>query len=96
MVDIKKPTDVANDIAKAQKVYESLGEEFVKANNGKFISVEPTSGEHFVGNTREEAVKLANAKYKGKVVFTRRIGTLEKVALHSSLTLGGNVYASLF
>lgn len=89
----KTSSNLINDIWKARRIYDKLGEEFIKNNNGKFIAVEPNSGEYFVGETREEAVKLSNEKYKNKVVFIRRIGSLEKVALHSPLELNSKAYA---
>lgn len=92
----RKPLNFTDNLAKAQKIYESLGEDFIKENNGKFIAVNPNTSEYFVGETREEAVKKANQKNKNIVVFTRRIGTIEKVALHSPLGLRCNTYASSF
>ena len=87
----------SHDIAKSQEIYKTLGDDFVKENNGKYISIDPTSGEHFVGETREEAVEKANEKFKDKIVFTRRIGNLEKISAHSSSRYcSPNNYARLF
>lgn len=93
-VNIPTPVNLQENIAKAQKIYADLGEEFIKTNNGKFIAIEVESGEYFVGETREEAVKLSNQKYKNRLVFTRRIGNLEKIASHSPLGFGKANYAS--
>lgn len=95
-LNIPIPRNLQDDIAKAQKIYEDLGEDFIKQNAGKFIAVNPISGEYFIGETREEAVKLANQKSKNALVYTRRIANLEKIAAHSPLGLGKNNYAGSF
>lgn len=41
--------------------------------NGKFVSIEPESGEYFVAQTDVEAVK-GNAYFKEKILFLTRIG----------------------
>lgn len=96
MNDISSTANIEETIKKAQKVYADLGESFIKQNNGKFIAVEVNSGAYFIGETKEEAVKNANKKYPGKVVFIRRIGMIEKVAAHSPLEFNKNYYARIF
>lgn len=94
-MDISKNTNIEESIKKAQAIYENLGVTFEKENNGKFIAIDIDSGEYFVGETREEAVNNANKKLPGKLVFTRRIGTIEKVASNSPLSFNRNLYACL-
>ena len=86
-----------SDVTKAQKIYQSLGNDFIVKNEGRFISVEPESGDYFIGDSREEAVNQANEKLGNILVFTRRIGSLEKIAVHSALQFSSpNNYARLF
>lgn len=75
-----------NDLSqKAQNIYGSLPEEYRKENEGKYIAIELDNGEHFLGETKEEAVEKAKQKYPTKIVFVRRIGEIEKISYHSSL-----------
>lgn len=41
--------------------------------NGKFVSIEPNSGEYFVAKTAIEAIK-GNTYFKEKILFLARIG----------------------
>lgn len=87
--------NISEQMRTAQLIYEKLGSNFAERNNGKYIAVETISGDHFIGNTKEEAVHKANQKYPGKVVFIRRIGALERVSFHSPITYFGNQYARI-
>lgn len=42
--------------------------------NGKFVSIEPESGEYFVGNTDVEAALKGKEKFPEKILFLARIG----------------------
>jgi hypothetical protein len=48
-----------------------------------FVAIEPESGDYFLGDTLDEAVKLARTKQPSRLTHTIRIG--HRVALH----LGG-------
>lgn len=41
--------------------------------NGKFVSIEPESGEYFVAKTAIEAIK-GNALFNEKILFLARVG----------------------
>jgi hypothetical protein len=40
----------------------------------RFVAIEPESGEYFLGDTFDEAVKAARAKYPTRLSHTIRIG----------------------
>ncbi|MBU1071347.1 hypothetical protein KKG65_02950 [Patescibacteria group bacterium] len=87
----------SSNVARAQEIYDGLDKDFINKNKDKYLSVEPESGLYFIGDSREEAVEKANKKLPNIVVFTRRIGSFEKVAMHSSLQYSSpNNYARLF
>jgi hypothetical protein len=46
----------------------------------RFVAIEPESGEYFLGDTFDEAVKLARAKHSSRLSHTIRIG--HRAALH--------------
>lgn len=89
------PPNIQELSKKAGDIYNSLSEEFKKLNNGKYIAIEVRTGDHFIGETREEAVSQAHKKHPGILIFVRRVGTIEKISLHSS-QLFNNGYARIF
>ena len=40
----------------------------------RFVAIQPESGEYFLGDTFDEAVTLARAKYPSRLSHTIRIG----------------------
>jgi hypothetical protein len=46
----------------------------------RFVAIEPESGEYFLGDTFNEAVKSARAKYPSRLSHTIRIG--HRAAFH--------------
>ncbi len=46
----------------------------------RFVAIEPESGEYFLGDKFDEAVKLARAKYPSRLSHTIRIG--HRAAFH--------------
>ncbi len=57
-----------------KKVYEEKLKPILEPQeNGKFVSIEPESGEYFVANTDVDAIK-GNAYFKEKILFLARIG----------------------
>ncbi len=67
---------------RANDVYKALGDAFIDENRGKYIAIETSSGEYFVGGTRDEAVLKAKQKYPTKLIFVRKIGALENLSRH--------------
>ena len=62
-------------IARAKEIYERQLKSNLEADQrDKFVAIEPDSGEFFVGETFDEAVKMARSKYPSKLSHTIRIG----------------------
>jgi hypothetical protein len=74
------PPNIQALIKRATEIYEGLKEELEPAQNGRYVTVEVESGEHFLGDTREDSVKKAQSKYPNRITFTRKIGEVEKSA----------------
>lgn len=77
------PSTTQEVIKKGNEIYETKKAEFEPANNGKYVTIEVNSGDHFIGDTREEAVAAARVRYPRIILYVRRIGAIEKVARHS-------------
>jgi hypothetical protein len=71
-------------VKRAEEMYESKKNEIEPVMNGKFIAIEVDSGEHFIADTREEAVTKVKEKYPNKIPLTRKIGEIEKASRHLS------------
>lgn len=62
-------------IVRARELYESqLQGDLEACHRDKFVAIEPDSGEFFVAETFDAAVKLARETHPGKVSHTIRIG----------------------
>lgn len=60
---------------KARQLFESsLQKELEQTAFGRFVVIEPESGEYFLGNTFDEAVNAAIDKYPDRLTHTIRIG----------------------
>ena len=59
----------------ARIIYESrLREILEQSHDGRYVSIEPDSGEYFLGDTFDEAVNLAIDAYPNRLTYTIRIG----------------------
>ena len=68
-------------IDRAKEIYASLLQgEFEAENVDRFVAIEPESGEFFLGDTFDEAVKAARTKHPSRLSHTLRIG--HRAALH--------------
>jgi hypothetical protein len=71
-------------IERAKRIYaEQLRAVLEPHHRDRFVAIEPESGEYFLGDTFDEAVKSAQAKHPSRLSHTIRIG--HRAALH----LGG-------
>jgi hypothetical protein len=71
-------------IARAKQIYaEQLQAELESRHRDRFVAIEPESGEYFLGDTFDEAVKSAREKHPSRLSHTIRIG--RRAAFH----LGG-------
>ncbi len=75
-------SDESQQIAtKSKKLYdEQLREMLEGSDYGKFVCVEPQSGEYFVGDTFDDAVNRAIDAYPDRLTHTLRVG--HSAALH--------------
>ena len=62
-------------IARAKEIYEQrLRSELEENHRDQFVAIEPDSGDFFIGETFDEAVKLARTKHPSKLSHTIRVG----------------------
>lgn len=66
---------------KSQKLFdEQLREKLEVSSHGKFLCIEPQSGEYFIGETFDDAVNKAIDAYPDRLTHTLRVG--HSAALH--------------
>jgi hypothetical protein len=62
-------------IDRAKRIYETELQAALETTHlNRFVAIEPESGEHFLGDTFEDAVNSARAKYPSRLSHTIRIG----------------------
>jgi hypothetical protein len=62
-------------IERAKRIYaEQLKTVLESQHLNRFVAIEPDSGEYFLADTFDEAVKSARAKYPSRLSHTIRIG----------------------
>jgi hypothetical protein len=68
-------------IRRAKEIYvNQLQRELESQHRDQFVAVEPLSGEYFLSDTFDEAVKLARTKYPSRLSHVIRIG--HRAAFH--------------
>lgn len=68
-------------IERAKWIYANqLRTELESQNMDRFVAIEPESGEYFLGDTFDEAVRSARTKYPSRLTHTIRIG--HRAAFH--------------
>jgi hypothetical protein len=68
-------------IDRAKQIYATqLQSGLESQHTNRFVAIEPDSGDYFLGDTFDEAVKLARAKYPNRLSHTIRIG--HRAAFH--------------
>lgn len=76
--------DTKSVIERAKRIYaEKLQAALESQHGNRFVAIEPESGEYFLGDSFDEAVRSARAKYPSRLSHTIRIG--HRAAFH----LGG-------
>ena len=64
-------------IERAKQIYIDRLKHILEATQGnRFVAIEPDSGEYFLGDTFDDAVKSARKKYPSRLSHTIRIGHL--------------------
>jgi hypothetical protein len=62
-------------IERAKGIYaERLQAALESQHRDRFVAIEPESGEYFLGDTFDEAVNSARARYPSRLSYTIRIG----------------------
>jgi hypothetical protein len=62
-------------IRKAKEIYEQrLRAKLEQSDHGRFVAIEPESGDHFVADTFDEAVKMARSSHPTRLSHTVRVG----------------------
>ncbi len=73
--------DTKSVIDRAKRIYaEQLRAVLEPQHRNRFVAIEPESGEYFLGDTFDEAVKSARAKHPSRLSHTIRIG--HRAAFH--------------
>lgn len=68
-------------IERAKHIYaDRLQNHLESQHMGRFVAIEPESGEYFLGDTFDAAVKSARLKYPNRLSHTIRIG--HRAAFH--------------
>ena len=76
--------DTQSVIDRAKRIYaEQLRATLEAHHPGRFVAIEPESGEHFLADTLDGAVRAARARHLARLTHTVRVG--HPAALH----LGG-------
>lgn len=75
------PADTKSVIDRAKQIYaRRLQSDLESQHMDRFVAIEPESGEYFLGDTFDEAVKSARTKYPTRLSHTIRIG--HRAAFH--------------
>ncbi len=62
-------------IDRAKRLYANrLRADLESQHMGRFVAIEPESGDYFLGDTFDEAVMSARTKYPSRLSYTLRIG----------------------
>jgi hypothetical protein len=64
--------------AKGEAVYERMREQLEKEHYGKFIAIEPESGDYEIADRAIDAFLRLKERHPDKLLFGRRIGFLDK------------------
>ena len=68
-------------IDRAKQIYATqLQIDLESQHMDRFVAIEPDSGDYFLGDTFDDAVKLARSKYPNRLSHTIRIG--HRAAFH--------------
>ena len=70
-------------IDKAKQIYGPMRQELEAAHHGSYIAIEPESGDTFISDTFDGAVRSAREFYPNRITHTIRIG--HQAAFHIGL-----------
>ncbi len=69
--DTKKFKKLAD---RARLIYDKVKDQFEPKENGKFLAIEPDSGDVYMNKDEVEAIMLAKKDHPSKLVYLMRIG----------------------
>ncbi len=73
--------DTSSVMERAKRIYaDRLQAVLEPGHRDQFVAIEPEYGEHFLGDTFDEAVKSARSKHPSRLPHTIRIG--HRAAVH--------------
>lgn len=61
-------------IERSKRIYEQHRERLEAEHRNRYVAIEPESGEYFLADSFDEAVKSARSKYPSRLSHTIRIG----------------------
>lgn len=61
-------------IQRSKQIYQKQREQLEAVHRDRFVSIEPESGEYFLADTFDGAVKAARTAYPSRISHTIRIG----------------------
>ncbi|MFA0733018.1 MAG: hypothetical protein LKKZDAJK_001073 [Candidatus Fervidibacter sp.] len=64
--------------AKGEAIYDRIKEQLEKEHYGKFIAIEPESGDYEIADRAIDAFLRLKERHPDKLLFGRRIGFLDK------------------
>lgn len=99
MPEANSPQNIEEVVKKGNQIYDALQKSLNLEGSlqSKYIAIEADSEEHFIGETRDEAVKNARQKFPNAILFVRKIGGLDKVARNYPFSTSNALkYARLF
>lgn len=82
--NMPKQANIQGLISRASQIYDDHKLELEQTHKSKYVAIEADSGQYFIGETRDEAVAVAKKVFPNALMFTRRIGSIEKASRHNS------------
>ena len=74
--------DTRSVIERAKRLYAERLQDTMEAHHrGRFVAIEPVSGEHFLADTLDGAVRAARMRHPDRLSHTVRIGHLAAIHL---------------
>ena len=70
-------------IERSKRIYEQHKQTLEAQHRGRFVAIEPESGDYFLSDTFDDAVNAARSKYPTRLSHTIRIG--HEAAFHIGL-----------
>ena len=74
-LDLSKKADIEKLTSAGKKVYEKIKNQYEPKYNGKYLAIEPESGEAFIHDAAAYAMIMAKKKYPESLFFVLKIGS---------------------